>query len=351
MTHLTMTDADLAAARSVLFVSPRGIGRSQMAAAYLRALTHGTHAVETAGVAPHPASMAPVHNEAFMVMGLDQAAFDPRPSPQQISADLMQRADVVVRIGCPDAFRVPAHIPVRDWDVPDPVGAGMATAWDIRDEIKRRVEELAAELGLAHRSLALRDRAIPGQRQVLATGRAATPYPPFGDGESESEWMFSHAEARVLVEVVDAPERAVAINARGPQRPNFDVPWVISAGAASSALTKELEWRSMGSPRMASAEEAVSRVVDWLVGLGALRPLTDAQRLELQRSGRAQRHLDDPPEQWPLGLAGEYPAMAEVRAAEEDLATWEVLPDRMLAVYPDLALEGTSWTDATRAER
>jgi protein-tyrosine-phosphatase len=183
--ELAVDGAELASVTSVLFVSPRGIGRSRMAAAYLRALTLGTHRIETAGAVSDPASTpASAQNEAFMVMALDQAGFDAGRPPQQVSPDLVQRADLVVRIGCPRAFRVPVHIPVRDWDLPDPVGAGVSAAWEVRDDIKRRVEELAADLGLVNRSLALRDRVIPGQRQVFATGRAAEPYPHDGDGES-----------------------------------------------------------------------------------------------------------------------------------------------------------------------
>ncbi|WIE66441.1 hypothetical protein DEI99_007860 [Curtobacterium sp. MCLR17_036] len=341
--------AELAGVRSVLFVSPRGIGRSRMAAAYLQALTLGTHRIVAAAAAPDPASTPPpARNEAFLVMGLDQAAFDPTRPVHRASPGLVERADLVVRIGCARSFRVPTYTRVRDWDVPDPVGAGVAVAWETRDEVKRRVEELAVALGLANRSLALRDRVIPGQRQVFATGRATEPYPD--DDDDETTWMFRHAEARVLAEVAEAPTLADEVNGRGPRRPDFVVPWMISTGAAASAFAEELAWRSVGtSPRLALAEGAVDRVVAWLAAAGALRPLSEAHRLELQRSGRAQRTHEHPPEDWPTGLAGEYPAMASLRAAEEDRSTWEVVPDRMLAVYPDLDLEGRAWAGATRS--
>ena len=342
------SEAGLADLRTVLFVSPRGIGRSRMAAEYLRALTLGTHDIEAAGVAPEPAS-ALDHVLLVAVTAVDRAVFDTRRPPQRVSAALVERAHLVVRIGCPRAFRVPSGVAVRDWDVPDPLGGDLEQASQVRGQLRRHVEELAGELGLAHRSLDLRDRVIPGQRHVFAAARAAELRPPV-ESDDESAWMSTHAEARLLVEVADAPERAAEINGRGPRRPDFVVPWLISAGAASSAFARELEWRALGSPSpLSAAEDAVARVVDGLVTIGALRPFSDARRLELRRSGRAQRDVDDPPERWPAGLAGEYPAMAEARSTAEDLATFEVVPDRMLAAYPDLDVEGDAWAAAAAA--
>jgi arsenate reductase len=55
-------------------------------------------------------------------------------------------ADVVVTMGCGDAW---PYIPGKryiDWELPDPRGRPLAEVRAIRDEIARRVRELLAEL-------------------------------------------------------------------------------------------------------------------------------------------------------------------------------------------------------------
>jgi len=118
------------------------------------------------------------------------------------------------------------------------------------------------------------------------------------------------------------------------------MPWLASVGAAETALQAELRWRAATDTEQARAEESLGRVVEWLEGAGVLRPLSPEQRDALSASGAAQRDHDHPFDQWPRGLAGEYPAMAELRFSEEDRRTWEVVPAAALRVYPDLA---TQW--------
>lgn len=340
---------DPARVRTVLVVSPRGLGRSVMAAAYLRVLVDDEYFVDVRGIDPPDGPVPPVtQRDVSIVMGMDNVWVAPGQTPKRVMAAPVRAADLVVRLGCPDAFPVPRSTPVLDWDVPDPIGAGLVDVFPIRDEIRRRVEALAELLGLERRSLDRRDRDIPGQRHTEAEGRATIAYPADAGtaGSSADEtaagW-FAAAEARLLVEIVDAPERAAEINDRGPFAPDFVVPWVAAVGAARSALDDELTWRGVGDARTL-AEDAVALVVEWLEAVGVLRPLSDGRRDALRESGRAQRSHDDPPERWPRGLAGEYPAMAEMRHGEEDFDTWEVVPTAALRVYPGLAGE---WAGVT----
>lgn len=335
---------DPARVRTVLVVSPRGIGRSVMAAAYLRVLVDDEYFVDARGIDPPDEPVPPaMQRDVSIVMGMDKAWVEPGQSARRIMAAPVRAADLVVRIGCPDAFPVPRSTPVLDWDVPDPIGAGLVDVFSIRDDIRRRVESLAEALALERRSLDLRDRDLPGRRHTVAEGRATIAYPEVSDAgggalaDTAAGW-FAAAEARVLVEIVDAPYTAAEINDRGPFAPDFTVPWVASAGAAESALADELTWRGVGGPPTL-ARDAVARVVEWLVEAGVLRPLSDERRVALRESGQAQRDHDDPLEEWPRGLAGEYPAMAELRHAEEDFDTWEVVPAAALRVYPGLAAE------------
>ena len=61
----------------------------------------------------------------------------------QMAQALFERADVVVTMGCGDTC---PYIPGKryvDWDLPDPKGRPIEEVRAIRDEIARRVDELA----------------------------------------------------------------------------------------------------------------------------------------------------------------------------------------------------------------
>jgi protein-tyrosine-phosphatase len=66
---------------------------------------------------------------------------------QRLTAELAQRADVVVTMGCGDAC---PYIPGKryvDWELPDPKDRPAEEVRAIRDEIARRVSGLVDELG------------------------------------------------------------------------------------------------------------------------------------------------------------------------------------------------------------
>jgi arsenate reductase len=102
----------------------------------------GRHTAESAGTAPadrvHPEVV-----EAMRELGVDVSDQVPR----RLTDELAERADVVVTMGCGDEC---PYVPGRrylDWDLDDPKGRPIAEVRRTRDEIARRVEELAAELG------------------------------------------------------------------------------------------------------------------------------------------------------------------------------------------------------------
>lgn len=339
--------AEVRAARSIVFVSPHGVGRSVMAAAYLRELAGDDLWVTSLGVTPPDASRpSATRRDTQLAMSMDRVHIDVSQAPRRATAANLSQADLVVRVGCGETCPVPSRTPVLDWDVADPSGTDFVTSWTIRDDIKARIERLAADLGLAHRSLDLRDRVIPGQEQTPLVGTAAVPYPRVL--ESDAGRWFPNAEARLLIEVVDAPDRTASVNARGKHAPSSPIPWTVWVGAAESALQHEFEWRAVGRSALPLAQASIALVVEWLVSEGALRPLSEERRRELQLSGRTQRDIDHPFDQWPRGLAGEYPTFAEMRFAEEDFATWEVVPSAMLRVYPGLSDETPAWQAAMR---
>lgn len=126
---------------SVLFVCVHNAGRSQMAAGYLRHLGEGRIEVRSAGSAPadtiNPAAVAAMAEE-----GIDISA----EQPKVLTPEAVEISDVVVTMGCGDACPFFPGTRYEDWTLDDPAGQGIDAVRPIRDQIRRRVEELISEL-------------------------------------------------------------------------------------------------------------------------------------------------------------------------------------------------------------
>ena len=106
-------------------------------ALFLRA-AGGSHEAQSAGTEPS----RQVHPEVIEVMrelGVDLAGRQPR----RLTDELARWADLVVTMGCGDACPVIPGRRYLDWDLPDPAGQPLERVREIRDDIARRVEELA----------------------------------------------------------------------------------------------------------------------------------------------------------------------------------------------------------------
>ncbi|WP_425845514.1 arsenate reductase ArsC [Agrococcus sp. TSP3-2-1] len=126
---------------TVLFVCVHNAGRSQMAAGYLQHLAGDRVDVRSAGSAPKDA-INPVAVEAMREDGIDIAANEPKV----LTTDAVRESDVVITMGCGDACPIFPGKRYEDWALDDPAGQGLEAVRPIRDEIKRRVEALLAEL-------------------------------------------------------------------------------------------------------------------------------------------------------------------------------------------------------------
>jgi arsenate reductase (thioredoxin) len=126
---------------TALFVCLQNAGRSQMSAALFQRAAAGRHLALSAGTTPADH----VHLEVVEVMrelGIDLS----ERTPQLLTRELAEQADVVVTMGCGDAC---PYIPGKryiDWDLPDPAGRALEEVRETRDEIARRVEKLLGEL-------------------------------------------------------------------------------------------------------------------------------------------------------------------------------------------------------------
>ncbi|MET3862385.1 arsenate reductase [Dietzia sp. 2505] len=129
---------------SVLFVCVHNAGRSQMAAAYTEHLSGGAVEVRSAGSAPAD-SINPAVAEAMAEDGIDISA----ATPKVLTSEAVQSSDVCITMGCGDVCPVFPGKRYLDWTLDDPAGQGVDAVRPIRDEIKRRVSVLLAELGVS----------------------------------------------------------------------------------------------------------------------------------------------------------------------------------------------------------
>ena len=126
---------------AVLFVCVHNAGRSQMAAGFLRALAGDRVEVLSAGSAPTE-TINPVAVAAMAEEGIDIAG----EQPKVLTPESVQASDVVITMGCGDECPFFPGKRYEDWKLDDPAGQGIEAVRPIRDEIRRRVEELIASL-------------------------------------------------------------------------------------------------------------------------------------------------------------------------------------------------------------
>ncbi|MET8609312.1 MULTISPECIES: arsenate reductase ArsC [Streptomyces] len=129
------------AAPSVLFVCVHNAGRSQMAAAFLTHLAGARVQVRSAGSAPAD-TVNPAVVEAMAEVGIDIAA----EVPKVLTVEAVQASDVVITMGCGDTCPVFPGKRYLDWQLPDPAGQGVEAVRPIRDEIEKRIRDLADEI-------------------------------------------------------------------------------------------------------------------------------------------------------------------------------------------------------------
>jgi arsenate reductase len=126
---------------SVLFVCIHNAGRSQMAAGYLTALSHGAVRVRSGGSEPGT-EINPVAIQAMQEEGIDIS----QGVPQLMTTEAVQASDVVITMGCGDVCPIFPGKRYEDWELADPKGQDIEAVRPIRDDIRARVTALLAEL-------------------------------------------------------------------------------------------------------------------------------------------------------------------------------------------------------------
>jgi arsenate reductase len=121
--------------KRALFVCIGNAGRSQMAQAFYEEL--GGEA-RSAGSRPESELHASVV-DAMQELGID---ISPR-RPKGFTDEDVQWADVVVTMGCGDVCPFFPGKQYVDWNLPDPVAMSPDEVRELRDDIRRRIAELA----------------------------------------------------------------------------------------------------------------------------------------------------------------------------------------------------------------
>ncbi|CAN5234532.1 arsenate reductase ArsC [soil metagenome] len=127
----------------VLFVCIHNAGRSQMAAGYMKALSDGAVEVRSGGSEPG-SEINPIAIQAMAEEGIDIS----HGVPQLMTTEQVRDSDVVITMGCGDVCPIFPGKRYEDWELVDPKGKSIEEVRPIRDDIKRRVEALLAELAV-----------------------------------------------------------------------------------------------------------------------------------------------------------------------------------------------------------
>jgi protein-tyrosine-phosphatase len=112
-----------------------------MAAAFMQELSGGKVEVLSAGSAPKD-SINPIAVLAMEEIGIDIS----RNTPKILTNEAVQDSDVVINMGCGDTCPFYPGKRYEDWVLDDPAGEDIAVLRVIRDEIKKRVEDLLKDL-------------------------------------------------------------------------------------------------------------------------------------------------------------------------------------------------------------
>jgi arsenate reductase len=130
-------------ATTVLFACVQNAGRSQMAAALFNAAADPAKArAISAGTAPGPQ----VHPEVVAVMrevGLELAGVRPQP----LTDARARAAGLLVTMGCGEACPVVPGLEREDWPLEDPKGQPAEKVREIRDDVRRRIDDLLRRRG------------------------------------------------------------------------------------------------------------------------------------------------------------------------------------------------------------
>jgi len=132
--------------KTILFVCVENAGRSQMAEGFFKKYAPEGFVPASAGTKPI-SQIDPLAIQVMNEIGIDIS----KQKPKDLSEDMMRNSDKIINMGCMDNNFCPTlFIPkVIDWSIEDPKGKQIEQVREIRDEIERRIKELATDISVA----------------------------------------------------------------------------------------------------------------------------------------------------------------------------------------------------------
>jgi arsenate reductase len=130
--------------KTIVFVCVHNSGRSQMAEAFFNDLAKGRARAISAGTQPSD-QVNPVVVEAMREVGIDISS----NKPKALTPDMVEKAHRMITMGCGTEAQgvCPASfIETEDWELEDPKGKPIEEVRKIRNEIKKRVENLITQV-------------------------------------------------------------------------------------------------------------------------------------------------------------------------------------------------------------
>ncbi len=116
-----------------------------MAAAWFNALADREEASAVSAGTQPGAAVHPQVAEVMREVGIDLSA----AQPQFLREELARASDLLITMGCGEACPLVPGLVREDWPLPDPKGQSLESVREIRDEIRRRVEDLLVRLNAA----------------------------------------------------------------------------------------------------------------------------------------------------------------------------------------------------------
>jgi len=124
--------------KKILFVCVENAGRSQMAEAFFKKYLPSGFQPISAGTKP-ASRVNPIVVQVMKEIGIDIED----NSPQSISQQMIDEAEITVNMGCMDKESCPALFlkDVKDWQIQDPKGKSIEEVREIRDQIEQKVKD------------------------------------------------------------------------------------------------------------------------------------------------------------------------------------------------------------------
>ena len=140
------TKSKIKTKKTILFVCVENAGRSQMAEGFFRKYAPEGYEPLSAGTKP-VSQINPLAIQVMNEIGIDIS----KQKSKDLTEDMIRNSDKIINMGCMDKNFCPTlFIPkVIDWGIDDPKDKSIKQVREIRDEIERRIKELATDVSVS----------------------------------------------------------------------------------------------------------------------------------------------------------------------------------------------------------